>query len=225
MLPTTQRPVLSPTPMAMLGSPSAASSRLSAAIASSMPSAPRAPRNACSGSSSGAFQNAMMQSPIYLSMVPFSASTQFDSGVRMRLTRCRQALRIGLHALRDGGEAAHVAEQDGQLLHLAAELQQGRIVLQPLHHLRGQVVAEHGDDALPPRALFEIAEPCAAHRHQHQSRDRQDRRQPQSRASNAQKGESRIAASPAIVQKLERTSRSCVEHVPSPALQPAPAAP
>ena len=52
-----------------------------------MPSAARQACAACSASSSGAFQNAMMQSPMYLSIVPLHPSTTSVIGVSSRLTR------------------------------------------------------------------------------------------------------------------------------------------
>ena len=47
-----------------------------------MASAERQAFLACSGSSKGAFQNAMMQSPIYLSMVPLPSRMMSVIGVR-----------------------------------------------------------------------------------------------------------------------------------------------
>ena len=47
-----------------------------------MANAERTPFIACSGSSSGAFQNAMMQSPIYLSIVPLRSRMTLVIGVR-----------------------------------------------------------------------------------------------------------------------------------------------
>ena len=92
-----------------------------------MPSAASTAWLAWSGSSSGAFQNAIRQSPIYLSIVPPCASTISDSGVSSRLISVVSRSGSSFSALGDGGEAAHVAEQDGQLLPLAAELQLRRV--------------------------------------------------------------------------------------------------
>ena len=70
MLPTTQSPVLIPMPTAIVFLPSAASSSLSFCMARPIAIAAWTANFACSGWSVGAFQNAIMQSPIYLSMVP-----------------------------------------------------------------------------------------------------------------------------------------------------------
>ena len=99
------------------------------AIARSAPPCPRPSRarsgrlaSAWSGSSSGAFQNAMMASPIYLSMVPRLLEDRCrSSGVSSSLMK-RVSSR-GAQPLRDGGEVPHVAEHQRQLAHLAAELE------------------------------------------------------------------------------------------------------
>ncbi|MNC92660.1 hypothetical protein D3C83_91250 [compost metagenome] len=70
MLPTLMRPVLRPTPIWISGQfrDLKCGCRLFSARCISM--AARMPLRACIGSGSGAPQNAMMQSPMYLSMVP-----------------------------------------------------------------------------------------------------------------------------------------------------------
>ena len=84
MLPTQAIPVLTPTPILTSPSPLArkpkASRAFSAAIALRIFSAARHARAAWPSTSTGAFQNAMMESPIYLSMVPSSCWISFDSG-------------------------------------------------------------------------------------------------------------------------------------------------
>ena len=70
MLPTLMRPVLTPTPILTSGQPRAANSRFSCGSAACMSSAVCTARVAWSFKSTGAFQNAMMASPMYLSMVP-----------------------------------------------------------------------------------------------------------------------------------------------------------
>ena len=70
----------------------------------------------------------MMASPIYLSIVPPSASTAADSGLSSRLHQRGQPLRFILQRLGNRGEATHVAEQDRQRLAFAAEVKAARIV-------------------------------------------------------------------------------------------------
>ena len=88
MLPTTQSPVLMPT-LTFRGIcllPLSPASAFSAWFnTSSSSNITRADSQACSGwssSSRGAFQNAMFQSPMYLSMVPLRAGTPVARGMR-----------------------------------------------------------------------------------------------------------------------------------------------
>ncbi len=95
ILPTLQGPLLMPipTPTGMKGFPvicaSWANLPFTWSRALRMPSAACSECRACSTSFVGAFQKAMMQSPIYLSSVPrCSLMITFVSGVRVELIRC-----------------------------------------------------------------------------------------------------------------------------------------
>ena len=66
---------------------SALMSALSAVSSPNIASADSHAWRPCLASSSGAFQNAMMQSPMYLSMVPLRSRIRSDIGVRKRLIR------------------------------------------------------------------------------------------------------------------------------------------
>src|SRR5215218_7347308 len=113
MLPTTQGPVLMPMPtfMGRKGWPAASASARRSALrrssASSMRKAASQAFASCAASSSGAFQNAMMASPMYL-----SRALAVDDGVGQRRQQpghqVGQALRVVLVLLGDRGEAAHV---------------------------------------------------------------------------------------------------------------------
>ena len=114
MLPTTHGPVLMPMPTFIgrkcwpCGLGLARRSALSRSSASSMRSAASQAFASWSASSSGAFQNAMMASPMYLSIVPLRSTMAFVSGVRQPVHQGGEALRVVLVVLGDGGEAAHV---------------------------------------------------------------------------------------------------------------------
>ena len=90
MLPTTQGPVLMPMPtfIGRKGWPAASASRgaraFSARARSIIRSAASQAFASCAGSSSGAFQNAMMASPMYLSIVPLRSMMTLVSGVSSR---------------------------------------------------------------------------------------------------------------------------------------------
>ena len=123
-------PVLSPMPMSMSGSPAwrqpAGRSRSSS---SSMSSAARQARSAWSGWACGAPQKAMMASPMYLSSVPWWPETMMSViGRQVLVEQLQQHVRV--EPLGDGGEAADVGEERGQLALLAAELQRA---LPPQH--------------------------------------------------------------------------------------------
>ena len=98
----------------------------------------------------------MMASPIYLSIVPLRSMMALVSGVRKRFIRLGEALRIVLVVLGDGGEAAHVAEQNGHAAFFAAQHQLFRRFRQLLDQLRRQVKAEGGADLLALLLLAEI---------------------------------------------------------------------
>ena len=143
---------------------------------------------AWSASSSGAFQNAMIASPIYLSIVPPAASTAADSGLSSRLHQRGQPLRLVLQRLRNGGEAAHVAEQDRQRLALAAETQPRRVGGQPLDQDRRQILREGARDVAPaaaarPRSRARFAPP------------RPPRRRPPARSAARRAGRTAAAGS------------------------------
>ncbi len=93
MLPTTHSPVLTPMPMPRGLKPTPAASAflrrrsLKLSIAVNMSSAASIARPAWSGMSSGAFQNAMTASPMYLSIVPVCDRITSVSGVKRRLIR------------------------------------------------------------------------------------------------------------------------------------------
>ncbi len=70
MLPTFIEPVLTPTPMRTGGQPRAANSSRIRAVHAIISSAASTAWRACSASCNGAPQNAMIASPMYLSMVP-----------------------------------------------------------------------------------------------------------------------------------------------------------
>ena len=97
-----------------------------------MPSAASTAWRAWSASSSGAFQKAMIASPIYLSMVPPADEHDADSGLSSRFISAVSRSGSSFSALGNGGEAAHVAEQDRQCLALAAETQLRRVGGEPL---------------------------------------------------------------------------------------------
>ena len=88
MLPTTQGPVLMPMPtfIGRKGWPAASASARRSALrrssASSMRNAASQAFASWAGSSSGAFQNAMMASPMYLSIVPLRSTMALVSGVK-----------------------------------------------------------------------------------------------------------------------------------------------
>ena len=71
--------------------------------------------------------------------------------VEQAVDEADQALGIVLHALRDGGEAAHVAEQHGECAPLAAELQLRGVGGQPLDQHRRQILRKGLHDAAPSR--------------------------------------------------------------------------
>ena len=74
----------------------------------------------CSGTSTGAFQNAMMASPMNLSMVPERSTI---SPAQRAEQRVEHAERFGRRVLfGEAGEAAHVGEHHRDLARLAAEL-------------------------------------------------------------------------------------------------------
>ena len=91
ILPTTASPELSPRPTfrsrCLRPSSFASCSKraFNGAIACTIARAERQPSSACFGSSRGAFQNAIIQSPIYLSMVPFLARIMSVRGVKSLL--------------------------------------------------------------------------------------------------------------------------------------------
>src|SRR5215204_3964444 len=117
MLPTTQGPVLMPMPtfMGRKGWPAASASARRSALrrssASSMRKAASQAFASCAASSSGAFQNAMMASPMYFVDCPVAV----DDGVGKRrkepIHQSGKSLRIMLVALGNRGEAAHIREQ------------------------------------------------------------------------------------------------------------------
>ena len=78
------------------------------------------------------------------------------SGVRKRFIRLGETLRIVLVVLGDGGEAAHVAEQNGHAPFLAAEHQLFRRFRQLLDQRRRQVKAERRADLLALPLFAEI---------------------------------------------------------------------
>ena len=159
MLPTTQVPVLRPTPTlsGMNGRPpslaSCSRAWLSSSTRSSMSSAASQALTWCSLSSSGAFQNAMMASPIYLSMVPLRLRIALVSGVRKRFISAVRPCGSLLVGLRDRGEAAHVGEHDGHLALLAAEHELFRRLRELLDQRRRQILAEGRAD-LPALRLL-----------------------------------------------------------------------
>ncbi len=115
-----------------------------------------------------------------LSMVPWRDMMMSVIGVRKRFISRVRALRVGLEAFRDGGEAADVAEQHRHGAGFAAQLEAAGIGGKRAHHLRRQVMAEGRFD----EAAFAVDDPVAeqqTRRHRRRQRhQRIDQRQPQS---------------------------------------------
>src|SRR6516162_679811 len=118
-----------------LSSPLSVSARVSISSAASQAFA------SCSSSSTGAFQNAMMASPMYLSMVPLRSMMALVNGVRNRFIR-RVKPWVVLVVFGDGRKSAHIAEQYRHAALFAAEHQLFGRAGKLLHHVRRQVVAE-----------------------------------------------------------------------------------
>ena len=173
--------------------------------------APRATaRSGWSGLGSGAFQNAITQSPMYLSMVPPSASTAPESGSSRRLMRRGEPLGLVLEALRQGREAAHVAEQDRQVAPLAAELEGGGIAGELRR--RGPARDSARRPPTPPAAAAARARSRGRSRVPNTASargGRQGRRRPD--AAVAQTGSRRRATSPASRdgRRRSRSARLC----------------
>jgi hypothetical protein len=92
MLPTATGPVPRPMPTASAPCPAAARSALKAWIAARMSSAASTACRACRGLATGAPQNAITQSPMYLSMVPWwRAMTPLRRSSSSRSSACSSA--------------------------------------------------------------------------------------------------------------------------------------
>ena len=96
---------------------------------------------AWSGSSSGAFQNAMIASPMYLSTVPRRIENRV--GHRRQIFVEEMGQLRGVEPFRDGRERPDVAEEQGQLALQAAELERARHFRQPRDN-RGRDEAPEG---------------------------------------------------------------------------------
>ena len=87
-----------------------------------------------------------------------------------------QPFRLVLQRLGNGGEAAHVAEQDRQGLALAAEVQLRRVRGEPLHQDRRQILRERAHDAAPQPPLRRVVASALCGRHCDEGDRRRDRR-------------------------------------------------
>ena len=97
-----------------------------------------------------------MASPIYLSIVPLRSMMDVGQRRQQPVHQLREALRIVLEGLRDGGEAAHVAEQDRHVAHFAAQHELLGRIGQLLDQGRRNVLAEGTADSAPIRLFAEI---------------------------------------------------------------------
>ena len=141
-----------------------------------MPSAAATACRAWSASSSGAFQNAMIASPIYLSIVPPSASTTPDSGLSSRF----------ISAVSRSGSSFSVSEmvvkprtslnRIDKRLALAAEMQLRRVGGEPLHQDRRQILREGAHDAAPQPPLGRVVAGALCGGHRDEGDRRRDRR-------------------------------------------------
>ena len=68
-----------------------------------------------------------------------------------------ESLRVVLVALREGGEGPDIAEHDGELAALAADLQGSRAGRQPIDHHRRQIAAEGVADGAAAGLLPDVA--------------------------------------------------------------------
>src|SRR6516164_1833572 len=162
MFPTTQGPVFNPIPTCSglyvppFWSASCLNCRLSLSARASISRPASQALTSCCGSSSGAFQNAMIASPMYLSIVPIA----LDDGVRQRSQKTihqpRQTLRIVLVGLGNRREPADVAEQDCHPALFAAEHELLGRTCELFHERGGQVEAEGGANLLALLLFLEI---------------------------------------------------------------------
>ena len=121
----------------------------------------------------------------------------------------RQPLRLVLQRLGNGGEAAHVAEQDGQRLALAAEAAAARGRGKPLDQRRREILREGARDAAPHPPLGGIvARACAAATAAKASagRDRRDEEaaEPQQQEAAGERQREASRASTAVSQPVPR---------------------